>query len=206
MSVCEKDKIAESCELYFIVWQEKDQNCLLFHISNIPSLKIFKTKKECGKNAVLWILGLSNGSSTDRKWWLVSQTNILCPWLSYFVLQHSCVLLPQLQWVPSCLFGATRSFPDVTTVESAGDGSAFKTVRWGPWQKPKSQCGGLPIVPGLVPWVWQEWQLCPSHPGAVDLQEVTWQMPGSSPALSSCNLSYFDKEPCQEWQGKNGQM
>lgn len=135
------------------------------------------------KNAVLWILGLSNGSSTDRKWWLASQTNILCPWLSCFVLQHPCVLLPQLQWVPSCLFGATRSFPDITTVESAGDGSTFKTVRWGPWQKPKSQCSGLPIVPGLVPWVWQEWQLCPLHPGAVHLQEVTWQMPGSSQPL-----------------------
>lgn len=154
------------------------------------------------KNAVLWILGLSNGSSTDRKWWLASQINILCPWLSCFVLQHPCVLLPELQWVPSCLFRATRSFPDITTVESAGDGSAFKTVRWGPWQKPKSQCSGLPIVPGLVPWVWQEWKLCPLHPGAVHLREVTWKMPGSSPALSSCNLSYFDKAPCQEWQGK----
>lgn len=153
--MCETGKITESCELYFIVCQGKDQNFSHFQYS---FFEIFKTKKECEKkNAVFGNLGLSNVTCTDSKWWLASQTNTLCPWLSCFVLQHPCVLLPQLLWVPTYLFGATKSFPDVTTVESSGDGSAFKAVRWAPLEKPKSQCGGLPIVPGLVCWVRQEW-------------------------------------------------
>lgn len=92
-------KITQHCDFDFVVCQGEDLDYLIFHISNI-FFEILKTKKEWGNLAIFGILGLWNGTSTDSKWRLASQTNILCHWLSCFV--SCCREFPLTCLGPSC--------------------------------------------------------------------------------------------------------
>lgn len=141
MSIYEIGKITESRDLEFVVWQGEDLTYLLFHISSILSLEIFKTRKECGNLGIFGVVGLWNGTSTDSKWWFPNPHSVPLVRL----LGFPAPLCPVAPAAVSSLSSvrSIMSFPAVAAVDVLEDIQDCKAVRWGSAQKPKSQFGGL---------------------------------------------------------------